>query len=86
MIIFTGQDRMCKTETLEWLKKHEIFFDVLEIRKQHSKEKDHVIKKRMLEKAGSTYPIMDVFDDRDQVVNMLRTMDLTYFQVNYGDF
>ena len=86
IIIFTGRDGVCKRETLEWLKKHEIHFDVLEIRKPHNTEKDHVIKKRMLDKIGGDYEILGVFDDRDQVVKMWRAMGLTCFQVDYGNF
>ena len=86
IIIFTGRDGICKPETLEWLEKHEIKFDVLEIRKPKNTEKDHVIKKRMFDGIKNDYEIVGVFDDRDQVVKMWREMGLVCFQVDYGDF
>jgi len=86
IIIFTGRDGECKQETLDWLKDHEITFDHFDMRPPGNTEKDSVIKKRMFDKIKDDYHIMGVFDDRNQVVEMWRSLGLTCFQVAEGNF
>lgn len=86
IIIFTGRDGVCSQETKEWLEENNITFDCFNIRPEGNTEKDSIIKKKMLEDIQDKYNILGVFDDRDQVVDMWRSLGLICFQVNYGDF
>lgn len=86
IIIFTGRDGVCEDDTKEWLSRCGIIYDHFDIRPEGNTEKDAVIKKRMFDKIKDKYNVMGVFDDRDQVVEMWRSIGLTCFQVDYGDF
>lgn len=87
MIIFTGRDGSCLSETITWLTDNKIFYDKIFIRPEGNMEKDFVIKKRMYdENIKGKYNVIAVFDDRQQVVDMWRSMGITVCQVAYGDF
>jgi uncharacterized HAD superfamily protein len=86
IIIFTGRDGCCEEATKEWLHENHIEYDHFDIRPKGNTEKDSIIKKRMLDKVKETYAIHGVFDDRDHVVEMWRSIGLQCYQVNYGDF
>lgn len=86
IIIFTGRDGCCEDKTKEWLKDNYIKYDHFDIRPTGNTEKDAIIKKRMFDKIKDDYAIIGVFDDRDQVVKMWRSLGLTCFQVGEGDF
>lgn len=86
IIIFTGRDGACEEETKHWLWKNAIHWDHFDIRPEGNTEKDAVIKRRMFDAIKDDYNILGVFDDRNQVVEMWRSMGLTCFQVADGDF
>lgn len=86
IIIFTGRDGSCKELTLEWIKENNIEFDEFKIRPEGNTEKDWKVKKAMLDEIDKDYEICGIFDDRDQVVEMWRSLGLTCFQVDYGNF
>lgn len=86
IIIFTGRDGVCEKETKEWLAKHHITYDYFDIRPEGNTEKDSIVKTRMFEKIKDDYNIRGVFDDRNQVVSMWRSLGLTCLQVAEGDF
>jgi acid phosphatase class B len=87
VVIFSGRDSISRNETIEWLNKHSVPFDVLKMRPEGSHTPDDVLKKNWLDKL---FPIKSdilcVFDDRDKVVKMWRDNGISCFQVNYGDF
>lgn len=84
--IFTGRDGVCEKATKDWLAKNNITYDFFEIRPTDNTEKDSVIKRRMLGEYLGKYYIEAIYDDRDQVVEMWRSLGLQCFQVNYGNF
>jgi predicted kinase len=86
IIIFTGRDGVCEVKTKQWLMDNGIEYDYFDIRPEGNIEKDAIIKKRMFEKIKNDYCILGVFDDRNQVVEMWRSLGLTCFQVNNGNF
>lgn len=86
IIILSGRDGGCKTETLAWLSKNLIQYDELMMRPEGNTERDSIIKRRMYDELKERYKIIGVFDDRDQVVAMWRELGLTCFQVDYGNF
>lgn len=87
IIIFSGRDSICKSQTEEWLCQHEIPYHQLYMRPNGNCEKDSVIKSRLFdEHVRGKYNVEFVLDDRDQVVEMWRSIGLVCFQVAYGDF
>ena len=90
IVILSGRSKATKDATKDWLKKHDVPFDVLKMRPTSKKwhfMKDSDLKKHWLD---DLFPDKDnifaVFDDRNQVVDMWRDNGLTVFQVAEGDF
>jgi hypothetical protein len=71
---------------MDWLLKHDVWFDTLTMRPQnHLFMPDNDLKQMWLDGIGVDNVAM-VFDDRNQVVNMWRDNGLTCFQVADGNF
>jgi uncharacterized HAD superfamily protein len=88
VIIFSGRDGVCRTETINWLNDNRIHYAKLFMRQEGNNEKDAVIKRRLFDTyIAGNYDIEFVLDDRNQVVDMWRKdLGLTCFQVDYGNF
>lgn len=88
LILLTGREERYRTQTENWLKKHDItHYKNLYMRKNNDRRKDFIIKKEIYEKyIKNSYEILFVLEDRDQVVRMWRDEGLTCLQVAYGDF
>jgi len=75
------------SQTMDWLIENEVDFDELHMRNPGDQRKDSVVKREMFDEfIKDKYNVLFVVDDRDQVVEMWRSMGLTCLQVNYGDF
>ena len=84
--ILSGRSDVMKKATLDWLLKHDVIFDHLQMRPQnHLYLPDNDLKQMWLDGIGKDNVAM-VFDDRQQVVDMWRQNGLTTFQVADGDF
>jgi hypothetical protein len=88
IILLSGRDGVCETETIEWLKRYDVPYDQLFMRWPGNMEKDTVIKKRMFEEyIREQYQVEFVLDDRNSVVKMWRDeIGLKVLQVEDGDF
>lgn len=87
VIICSGRTDGCKELTEEWMKKHNIPFDQLFMRKTGDNRKDSIIKREIyLEHIIPFYNVWFVLDDRSQVIDELRDMGLKVFQVAEGNF
>lgn len=90
VFIFSGRSERFREETESWLSKHEIEYSLLEMRtieEEKAQIKDTVVKKRMFDTfVRGKYNIDFVLDDRNCVVALWRSLGLTCFQVNDGDF
>lgn len=87
IFIFSGRSGKFKKETEEWLQDEIIFYDGLVMREENDKRKDSIVKKEMYEKhIKGKYNVQFVLDDRNQVVEMWRSLGLTCLQVADGDF
>ena len=85
--VVSGRDEICREITSEWLKKHNIPFDGLYMRKNNDNRKDTIIKKEIYENEfKGKYNVKIVYDDRNSVVKMWRSLGLKVFQVEEGDF
>jgi hypothetical protein len=84
--ILSGRSDVTQDATLDWLRKHNVPFDHLQMRPQkHLYMADNDLKQMWLDSIGKDNVAM-VFDDRQQVVDMWRDNGLTTFQVADGDF
>ncbi len=88
VILFSGRMDEYRVQTERWLSKHEIEYDLLEMRKTGDVRKDSIVKYEMYnEHVKDKYNIHFVLDDRNQVVEMWRNqLGLKCFQVAWGDF
>jgi hypothetical protein len=71
-----------------WLDKHVgVPHAGLHMRRTGDSRKDSIVKKEIFERElKHAWHIVAVFDDRNQVVKMWRSLGLTVFQVADGDF
>lgn len=87
VIVMSGRDAVCRPETEEWLNKHGIPFDHLFMRPEGDSRKDNIVKAELFDTyVRDNYDVKFVLDDRQQVVDMWRSMGLTCLQVAPGDF
>ena len=84
--IFSGRSDKTEDATIAWLDKHNVNYDLLQMRPQGLLYKpDNDLKQDWLNVIKKDRVAM-VFDDRNQVVDMWRKNGLTTFQVADGDF
>ena len=84
--IFSGRSDKTEDATIAWLDKHNVSYDLLQMRPQGLLYlPDNDLKQGWLNVIKKDRVAM-VFDDRNQVVDMWRQNGLTCFQVADGDF
>ena len=87
IIIVTGRDGSCEGITKDWLDKYGVPYNEFYIRPEGNNEKDAIIKQRIYnEHIKDKYNVLFVLDDRNQVVDMWRSLGLTCLQVQDGNF
>lgn len=87
IIVMSGRDSVCRLETMDWLYANDLPFTELFMRAQGDMRKDSIVKQELFDNhVRHHYNVVGVFDDRQQVVDMWRTMGLDCFQVQPGDF
>lgn len=88
IIFMSGRNEDARAATTEWLQRHNIEYDALNMRPDKDMRKDSILKKELFEKyIQGKYFVRFVLDDRDQVVDTWRLeLGLPCLQVNYGDF
>jgi len=87
IVILSGRDGSCRPQTTAWLRQHEVDHDLLVMRTPGDNRRDSVIKLELFrEEVAPKYHVLGVFDDRNQVVNMWRSIGLFCAQVARGDF
>lgn len=87
IIIMTGRDSACREKTKQWLRDHNIPVGKLLMRKAGSNLKDSAVKHDLFhEFVDGSFNVVGVFDDRQQVVDMWRSMGLRCYQVAPGLF
>lgn len=86
LIIFSGRNDDSKNETEAWLKKHEIEYDLIDMRVTGDLREDSIVKKEMyLKNVENKYNILTVFDDRPRVIRMWKSLGLMVCDVNRQD-
>lgn len=87
IILVSGRDRCCMDETKQWLEDNGIQYDQLLMRGNGDNSPDIIIKKAIFDVyIKDNYNIEFVLDDRNQVVEMWRSLGLKCLQVQEGDF
>lgn len=87
IIILSGRDGVCRPETERWFERWGIEYDEFFIRDEGNMEKDSIIKERIFRnEVAPKYNVELVVDDRNQVVEMWRSIGLQCWQVADGDF
>lgn len=84
--IFTGRMDTAEKKTTEWLKRHEIEYDMLCMRKTKDFRSDTEVKREMFRQKFNKKDVWFVVDDRDKVVDMWRDLGLTCLQCQKGDY
>jgi predicted kinase len=88
VLLLSGREEIFREPTLRFLTKFAIPCQHLWMRRTKDYRKDAVVKREIFDReiAGKYY-VEFVLDDRDQVVKMWRhDLQLSCFQVNYGNF
>ena len=87
IIITTGRDGVCERATRQWLEAWQVPYDDFYIRKAGDFRKDNIIKSEIyMDHIRPKYDVKFVIDDRDQVVDMWRSLGLRVLQVAPGNF
>lgn len=86
IILFTWRKSEWNEWTQEWLSKNGISYHTFMSRADWDDRNDAIIKKEFFNKVRDRYNIECVFDDRDRVVDMWRSIGLPCFQVWYWPF
>ncbi len=82
IIILSGRDGCCETETRKWLHKYELNYDEFYIRDAGDMRKDSIIKSEIFwGSIARRYNVRAVVDDRPQVCRMWRDLGLKVIQV-----
>lgn len=84
--IFSGRMETAKEQTIKWLEKHGVEYDILEMRKSKDYRSDVDVKEEMFNKHFEPKQIWFVVDDRDKVVDLWRRIGLTCLQCQKGDY
>lgn len=88
VVFVSGRDEACRKATEQWLDIHYDYeYDALYMRPAGDRRPDTTVKAEIFEREiRHRYRVVGVFDDRNQVVRMWRTLGLTVFQVAEGNF
>lgn len=87
IIIMTGRSAVCRTDTEQWLKYHDIDYSTLYMRKEGDYRSDDIVKSELLDNAiRDGYNVTMAFEDRDRVVKMFRNRGIKCLQVADGAF
>lgn len=87
VVIVSGRDGGCRTETEKWLQDNNIPYDEFYMRQHDDHRDDRIVKREIYEEfIKPRFNVRFVLDDRDRVVKMWREQGLKVLQVAEGDF
>jgi hypothetical protein len=88
ILIFSGRSDIVQPQTEDWLKKHDVLYFSLWMRKHGDYTPDDVLKQSWYDtlSGNDKRRLVCTFDDRDRVVAMWRRNGVTCCQVAPGDF
>jgi len=87
IIFMSGRSEEGRVPTEQWLEFYGFKYHALLMRKKDDFRKDNIIKEELYnEHIKGKYNVRHVYDDRNQVVNMWRSLGIKVYQVAEGDF
>lgn len=87
IIVMSGRGSQYRQVTEQWLAKHAIWYDELLMRTEGDNRPDFVIKGELFDAhVREHYNVKFALDDRDQIIDLWRSIGLKALQVAYGDF
>jgi len=87
VIIVSGRKDESMADTMKWLDDNGVFYTHIYMRKTGDNRGDEIIKKEIYDAhIKDKFYVNAVFDDRNKVVDMWRSLGLLCCQVYYGDF
>jgi len=87
IVLMSGRDGSSHEMTCKWLRDNNIVYDYLYQRPAGERIKDSVLKREFFDAfVREQYNVLFCLDDRNQVVDLWRSLGLTCFQVAPGDF
>lgn len=87
IVIMSGRDEQYRAVTEKWLLDNGVNFDALFMRPAGDRRKDHVVKLELFNRhVRDVWAVRGVFDDRNRVVQMWRSIGLKCFHVQEGNF
>ena len=82
IVIVSGRDSVCRTETETWLQRHGVVYDDLFMRKKDDMRSGDIVKAEILEhEILPKYGVKMVIDDRPRVCHMWRSLGIKVIQV-----
>lgn len=88
IVIFSGRSGVVEGVTRDWLFSHDILYSQLVMRRPGDYTPDDVLKRSWYEAMTQEDKdrLVAVFDDRDRIVKMWRSLGIVCLQVAPGDF
>lgn len=87
IILLSGRDGSCRDLTEKWLADNNVQYDHLFMRPANDNRKDFIVKREIFDQnIKDKYNVLFILDDRNQVVEMWRSMGIKVLQVAEGDF
>jgi predicted kinase len=87
IVIFSGRSEKYRDVCEAWLRKSAINFDLLVMRKIGDMRRDDIVKSELFDEfIAPNYNFLYTFDDRQRVVDGLRSKGITVYQVAPGNF
>jgi hypothetical protein len=87
VLLVSGRTDELQDETEQWLKKHDVPYTDLFMRRAKDHRDDTIVKREIFEeKIKPSYVVQFVIDDRAKVVRMWREAGLVCLQCDWGDF
>lgn len=87
LIGLSGRSEDHRAVTEKWLTDHDIKLDALFMRPSGDNRNDAIVKSELVDQhISGVYNVIAHFDDRNRVVNALRTKGLKVLQVEPGNF
>jgi acid phosphatase class B len=87
IIFVTGRGEDYRDQTESWLKKHQVNYDELYMRKVNDFREDADVKEEIYhQEIEKKNQVLFVVDDRKSVVARWRELDLVCLQCDWGDF
>lgn len=87
IVVMSGRDGSCYDDTAAWLLDNGVAYDHLYMRSEGDTRKDSVVKYELFNYyVRDRFDVEFVLDDRDQVVDMWRSLGIKCLQVAPGDF